>query len=147
MNILVVEDEPEMASLLERGLREELYDVSVARDGRAALQLSESESFDVILLDIMLPHLDGIDVAKRLRQRSHRTPVLMLTACDALNDVVKGLDTGADDYLTKPFSFQELLARVRALIRRTEPTRKNVLEVSDLVLDTTSYRAFRKGRE
>jgi len=147
MNILVVEDEPEMASLLERGLREELYDVSVARDGRAALQLSESESFDVILLDIMLPHLDGIDVAKRLRQQSHRTRVLMLTACDALNDVVKGLDAGADDYLTKPFSFQELLARIRSLIRRTEPTRKNVLEVSDLVLDTTSYRAFRKGRE
>lgn len=147
MNILVVEDEPEMASLLERGLREELYEVCVARDGRAALQLSEQEPFDVILLDVMLPHMDGIDVAKQLRQRRQRTPVLMLTARDALNDVVKGLDAGADDYLTKPFSFRELLARIRALARRNEPGEKSVLEVEDLVLDVTSCRAFRKGRE
>jgi DNA-binding response OmpR family regulator len=147
MNILVVEDEPEMAQLLERGLREELYEVVVARDGRVALQLSEREPFDVILLDVMLPHMDGIDVAKQLRQRRLRTPVLMLTARDALNDVVKGLDAGADDYLTKPFSFQELLARIRALARRIEPEGRNVLEVEDLVLDVTSFRAFRKGRE
>jgi DNA-binding response OmpR family regulator len=147
MNILVVEDEPEMASLLERGLREELYDVRVANDGRSALQLSESEPFDVILLDLMLPQINGIDVARRLRQRNHRTPVLMLTARDALNDVIKGLDAGADDYLTKPFSFQELLARIRALIRRSEPVQKNVIEVDDLVLDVPSYRAFRSGRE
>jgi DNA-binding response OmpR family regulator len=147
MNILVVEDEPEMAQLLERGLREELYEVVIARDGRVALQLSEREPFDVILLDVMLPHMDGIDVAKQLRQRRLRTPVLMLTARDALNDVVKGLDAGADDYLTKPFSFQELLARIRALARRIEPEGRNVLEVEDLVLDVTSFRAFRKGRE
>jgi len=147
VNILVVEDELEMASLLERGLREESHQVSVARDGCAALRLSEKEPFDVILLDVMLPRMDGIDVAKQLRQRRQRTPVLMLTARDALNDVVKGLDAGADDYLTKPFSFQELLARIRALARRNEPARKNVLEAEDLVLDATSFRAFRKGRE
>src|SRR5215469_8245049 len=132
MNILVVEDEPEMASLLERGLREESHEVRVARDGCAALRLSEKEAFDVILLDVMLPRMDGIDVAKQLRQRKQRTPVLMLTARDALNDVVRGLDAGADDYLTKPFSFQELLARIRALARRNEPPRKTVLEVEDL---------------
>jgi len=147
MNILIVEDEPEMASLLERGLREEMYDVRVARDGRVALQLSEEEAFDVILLDVMLPNIDGVTVARQLRQRKHRTPVLMLTARDALNDVVRGLDAGADDYVTKPFSFQVLLARIRALARRNEPPRRSVLEVDDLILDVTSLRAFRKGRE
>jgi DNA-binding response OmpR family regulator len=147
MNILIVEDEPEMAALLERGLREESHDVRVARDGCAALRLSEKEPFDVILLDVMLPRMDGIDVAKQLRQRRERTPVLMLTARDALNDVVRGLDAGADDYLTKPFSFQELLARIRALARRNEPRKPSVLEVGDLVVDVTSFRAFRKGRE
>jgi DNA-binding response OmpR family regulator len=147
MNILVVEDEPEMATLLERGLREELYEVRVARDGSAALRLSEEELFDVILLDVMLPKMDGLDVARQLRLRRQRTPVLMLTARDALSDVVRGLDAGADDYLTKPFSFQELLARIRALARRNEPPRRTVLEAEDLVLDLTSFRAFRKGRE
>ena len=147
MNILVVEDEPEMATLLERGLREELYEVHVARDGSAALRLSEEELFDVILLDVMLPKMDGLDVARQLRLRRQRTPVLMLTARDALSDVVRGLDAGADDYLTKPFSFQELLARIRALARRNEPPRRTVLEAEDLVLDLTSFRAFRKGRE
>jgi len=147
MNILIVEDEPEMASVLERGLREECHEVSVARDGCAALQLSEEEPFDVILLDVMLPRLDGIDVARQLRQRKQKTPVLMLTARDALSDVVRGLDAGADDYLTKPFSFQELLARIRALARRNEPAQKSVLEVEDLVLDVSACRVFRKGRE
>ena len=147
MNILIVEDEPEMARLLLGGLREESYEVSLARDGCAALELSSLESFDVILLDLMLPRLDGLEVARQLRRREQETPVLMLTARDSLPDIVKGLDAGADDYLTKPFSFVELLARIRALVRRKEFRRKNVLEVEDLVLDLTTHRSFRCGTE
>jgi two-component system OmpR family response regulator len=149
MNILVVEDDREMADVLVRGLQEEAHDVKLARDGSTALRLSDDSCFDLILLDVMLPGVDGLEVAKRLRMRSERIPVLMLTARDALQDVVKGLDAGADDYLTKPFSFLELLARIRALGRRNlaAPAPKNVLEVEDLVLDASSYRAFRKGQE
>jgi len=147
MHILVVEDEPEMAGLLTRGLREESYEVSVARDGRTALELSAANAFDLILLDVMLPQIDGIQVAKQLRRRETETPVLMLTARDSLSDIVKGLDAGADDYLTKPFSLTELLARMRALVRRSQFRRKNVLEVQDLVLDLTTHRSFRAGTE
>jgi DNA-binding response OmpR family regulator len=147
MNILVVEDDREMADVLVRGLREEAHDVKIARDGNTALRLSDDSSFDLILLDVMLPGLNGLEVAKRLRMRGEHVPVLMLTARDALQDVVIGLDAGADDYLTKPFSFLELLARIRALGRRNVGAPKNVLEVEDLVLDVSSYRAFRKGRE
>jgi DNA-binding response OmpR family regulator len=147
MHILIVEDEPQMAGLLTRGLEEESYQVSVARDGRTALELSAVQAFDVILLDVMLPQMDGLEVAKQLRRREEETPVLMLTARDALGDIVKGLDAGADDYLTKPFSFVELLARMRALVRRQQFRRKNVLEVQDLVLDLTSHRSFRAGTE
>jgi DNA-binding response OmpR family regulator len=147
MNILIVEDEPEMARLLMAGLCEESYDVCLAKDGFAALELSALESFDIILLDLMLPKVDGLEVARQLRRREQETPVLMLTARDALHDIVKGLDAGADDYLTKPFSFVELLARIRALARRREFRRKNVLEIEDLVLDLTTHRTFRKGIE
>jgi DNA-binding response OmpR family regulator len=147
VRILIVEDEPQMAGLLAHGLEEELYEVRVAKDGKAALDLSTSNEFDVILLDVMLPKIGGLEVARQLRQREQSTPLLMLTARDALGDIVKGLDAGADDYLTKPFSFQELLARIRALVRRHEFRRKTVVEAGDLVLDTTSFRAFRAGRE
>lgn len=147
MHILIVEDEPEMAGLLTRGLEEESCQVSLARDGRSALELSSAQAFDVILLDVMLPKMDGLEVAKLLRRREEETPVLMLTARDALGDIVKGLDAGADDYLTKPFSFVELLARMRALVRRQQFRRKNVLEVHDLVLDLSSHRSFRAGTE
>src|SRR6266446_10135074 len=147
MHILIVEDEPQMAGLLTRGLEEESYQVSVARDGRAALEITAVQAFDVILLDVMLPRMDGLEVARQLRRREEETPVLMLTARDALADIVKGLDAGADDYLTKPFSFVELLARVRALGRRRAERPRNVLEVEDVVLDITTYRTFRAGRE
>jgi DNA-binding response OmpR family regulator len=147
MHVLIVEDEPEMAGLLSRGLKEEQYEVSVARDGRSALEFSSVDTFDVIVLDVMLPLVSGLEVAKQLRRREQETPVLMLTARDSLSDVVKGLDAGADDYLTKPFSFLELLARIRALIRRKEFRRKNVLEVEDLVLDLTLHRTFRGGTQ
>ena len=147
MHVLIVEDEPEMAKLLSRGLEEEQFEVTVARDGRSALEMSSAEPYDVILLDVMLPRMSGIEVARQRREREQETPVLMLTARDSLHDIVKGLDSGADDYLTKPFSFLELLARIRALARRSEFRRKNVLEVQDLVLDVSALRAFRKGHE
>lgn len=147
MNILVVEDEVEMSKLLVRGLREESHDVQVTYDGLSALKLSENGGFDLILLDVMLPGLSGLEVAKQLRRRPDQVPVLMLTARDALPDIVKGLDAGADDYLTKPFSFVELLARVRALGRRVPEKRASVLEVEGVVLDTSSQRAFCNGDE
>src|SRR5450432_264150 len=147
MNLLVVEDDAEMAELLVRGLREEAHDVDLAHDGHAALALANASSFDVILLDVMLPGMDGLSVAKELRLRREQVPVLMLTACDALPDLVKGLDAGADDYMTKPFSFVELLARLRALGRRRDARPKNVLEVEDVILDATTHRTFRAGRE
>jgi DNA-binding response OmpR family regulator len=146
MNILIVEDEPEMASALVRGLQEEFLDVQLAQDGRGALRLSDDCSFDVILLDVMLPDQSGLDVLQQLRQRSQDTPVLMLTARDALPDIVRGLDAGADDYLTKPFSFTELLARIRALGRRVAGANRQVLTLHDLVLDVSSNRIFRKGQ-
>jgi DNA-binding response OmpR family regulator len=147
MNILVVEDEPEMASMLVRGLREELLDVQLAKNGERALQLTQKHSFDLILLDVMLPDQSGFDVVQQLRQRSQETPVLMLTARDALRDIVLGLDSGADDYLTKPFSFAELLARIRALGRRGVVGPKNVLEAHNLVLDVSSRRTFLSGQQ
>jgi DNA-binding response OmpR family regulator len=146
VNILVVEDDMELARVLVQGLEEEAYRVNVARDGATALALSRSESFDVVLLDVMLPGVDGLEVARQLRSRKEDVGVLMLTARDTLPDVVKGLDAGADDYLTKPFSFQELLARIRAVGRRSAPRPKNVLEFEDLVLETNTFRAFRAGR-
>jgi|SRR5580700_638640 two-component system OmpR family response regulator len=147
MNILVVEDDELMADVLVHGLREESHNVALAVDGRTALRLAGDTAFDLILLDVLLPGMNGLQVAQQLRLRGNSVPVLMLTARDAPPDIVMGLDAGADDYLAKPFSFVELLARIRALQRRTAGRPKNVLEFEDLVLDVNSYRAFRGGQE
>lgn len=148
MRILIVEDDRSMADLLKKGLQEEDHVVSLARDGAEALELAESYQFDVIALDWMLPRFDGTVVARRLRKSGNVTPILMLTARDAIPDVVKGLDAGADDYLTKPFSFAEFLARLRALARRpATASRGNRLEIGDLALDPGTHQVFRGRHE
>jgi DNA-binding response OmpR family regulator len=145
MRLLVVEDETRMASLLKKGLAEEGYAVTLAADGTAGLSMAQSNEFDLILLDVMLPGLDGFTVARRLRADGLRTPILMLTARDASPDIVRGLDLGADDYLTKPFSFEVLLARIRALLRRGPATQDVHLEVGTVRLDPASRQVSRAG--
>lgn len=148
MRILIVEDDRSMADLLQKGLEEEDHVVSLARDGAAALEFTESYQFDVIVLDWMLPGMEGTEVARRVRKSGNTTPILMLTARDAVPDVVKGLDAGADDYLTKPFSFAEFLARLRALARRpATASRGRRLEIGDLALDPSTHRVFRGRHE
>jgi two-component system, OmpR family, response regulator len=143
MRVLVVEDELKMASLLLRGLSEEGHAADVARTGDDALWMAGAVEYDAILLDVMLPGADGFDVCRRLRERGVWSPVLMLTARDGVEDRVAGLDAGADDYLAKPFSFAELLARLRALARRGAAERPTVLEVGDLRLDPAARKVWR----
>jgi two-component system OmpR family response regulator len=143
MRVLVVEDELKMAGLLKRGLEEEGYAVDLARTGSDALWAGTETPYDAILLDVMLPDLNGFEVCRRLRAGGRWAPVLMLTARDAVADRVTGLDAGADDYLTKPFSFSELFARVRALVRRDAGERPAVLRAGDLALDPASRRVTR----
>src|SRR5260370_358094 len=135
MHVLIVEDERAMAELLKRGLEEENHSVSIATDGRAGLELASCSEFDAIVLDLMLPGIDGFEVARRLRRSRSQTPILVLTARDDIADIAKALDLGADDYLTKPFSFVELLARLRALARRGSTPRTPFVKVADLALD------------
>jgi len=146
MRVLLVEDEVKLAELVARGLREEGHAADIATQGTEALMLAEVDLYDVIVLDLMLPGgLDGFEVCRRLRGKGVWSPVLMLTAREAVEDRVTGLDAGADDYLTKPFAFDELLARLRALARRVPRERPAVLEVGDLSLDPASHRAWRDG--
>jgi len=147
MRILIAEDELKMASLLARGLMEEGHAVDVERTGDGALRMARAVEYDAVVLDLMLPGLDGVEVCRRLREGSVWTPVLMLTARDGVEDRVAGLDAGADDYLVKPFSFTELLARLRALVRRGATERPSVLEVSGLRLDPATRRAWRDETE
>ncbi|MGC1187467.1 MAG: response regulator transcription factor [Candidatus Acidiferrales bacterium] len=148
MRILIIEDDRVMAGLLQKGLEEENHVTNLAYDGRAGLDLASDYKFDVIVLDWMLPGLDGIEVSRRLRKNGNSTPILMLTARDAMPDIVKGLDAGTDDFLTKPFSFAVLLARIRALGRRSAlSVRAGRLEVADLAVDTVSRRVFRGKQE
>jgi DNA-binding response OmpR family regulator len=148
MRVLIIEDDRAMSTLLQQGLQEEHHVVSSAADGQIGLELAKSYQFDVIVLDWMLPGMDGLEVMRRLRKTGNSSPILMLTARDAVFDIVKALDVGADDYLTKPFSFAEFLARLRALSRRQiAPTRATQIEIGDLVLDPGTHQVFRGKQE
>jgi two-component system, OmpR family, copper resistance phosphate regulon response regulator CusR len=146
MRILVVDDEKKIANFIERGLKENHYVVDVARDSENALMTAEINPYDLIILDIMLPGKDGVTVCKELRKNKVSTPVLMLTARDSTRDKVRGLDAGADDYLTKPFAFDELLARVRALLRRETKEKNTILKVGDLELNQLTREVKRQGK-
>src|SRR5262245_41183902 len=146
VRVLVIEDEPKVADALRRGLQREAIDVSLANDVGSALRLIEAGAFDVILLDLMLPDGDGLDLLNTLRGHHVQTPVLVLTARDAVEDRIAGLDGGADDYLVKPFAFEEVLARIRALLRRPNMTETVRLAVADLEMDLSTRRVTRRGR-
>jgi DNA-binding response OmpR family regulator len=146
MRVLVVEDDQEIAAALRTGLEDVGYDVHIVRDGERAIRLLSRAKFSVVLLDLMLPGADGFNVCQRMRESGDTTPVLMLTARDALKDRVTGLDTGADDYLAKPFEFEELLARIRALLRRELAAKSAIVQVDDLVVDTAQRRVERGGQ-
>jgi DNA-binding response OmpR family regulator len=145
MRVLVVEDDPRLSGLIARGLREEAYAVDVCADGTQAITQAVVNSYDAIVLDVMLPGADGFGVVRTLRARHVHTPVLMLTARDAVSDRIAGLDAGADDYLVKPFDFGELLARLRALLRRPEAVQPMQVQLADLVVDLQAHAATRGG--
>jgi heavy metal response regulator len=145
MRLLIVEDEKSLADIIKKGLEEEDYVVDVAYNGEDGLFMAENEPSDLIILDIMLPIVDGMTILKRIRKAGVKTPVLMLTAKDTLKDKVSGLDSGADDYLTKPFLFEELLARIRALLRRNSETKTSMIEIGDLVINMATHEV-RRGR-
>src|SRR6058998_4364307 len=147
MRVLVVEDERKVARALREGLEAEHYDVRVAASGEEGFFLVNHETFDCVVLDLMLPHRDGLEVLTTLRKRGLQTPVLILTARDAIEDRVEGLDKGADDYLVKPFAFPELLARVRALLRRGRTEQAVQLRLADLEMDAVTRKARRGGHQ
>ncbi len=147
MRILIVEDDHKIAGAIKRGLEQEKFAVDISYDGQDGLGQALTIDYDVIILDRMLPEVDGIEVCRALRQKDNHTPVIILTAKDKLNDKVEGLNAGADDYLTKPFAFIELLARVRALMRRPQETQETILKVDDLVLNTLTFDVERSGKK
>jgi DNA-binding response OmpR family regulator len=147
MRLLVIEDEKRMADLLRKGLQEEGYAVAIATDGKSGFEMARASNFELILLDVMLPGMDGFELARRLRQCGDSVPILMLTARDDTPDIVSGLDLGADDYLTKPFSFEVLLARIRSLLRRGPAARSVLLRVGDLELDPAAHEVKRGGHQ
>jgi len=147
MRILIIEDEEKVANFIKRGLKEEGYAVDVAYDGEEGYFQVSSNEYDVIILDLMLPKIDGISLCRKLRQEKITRPILMLTAKDSIRDKVTGFDSGANDYLTKPFSFEELLARIRALLRKSETTTPTKLQIGDLILDLLTHKVTRAGKE
>lgn len=147
MRVLVIEDEKKITDFIKRGLKEEGYSVDVAYDGEEGLFLTTSNEYDLVVLDLMLPKLDGLSLCKKLKREKSATPVLILTAKDEVKDKVTGLDAGADDYLTKPFAFEELLARIRALLRKKESLGSLELKLADLTLNLLTHKVERSGKE
>lgn len=147
MKVLIVEDEVKVANFISKGLEEEGYTVEVAYDGKKGIELIQGFTFDVVLLDLMIPEVDGLEVLKNIRARGIDTPVLIITAKSSKADVIKGLDTGSDDYLTKPFSFDELLARIRALLRRSRKSDTHMLEYKDIILSPYTRRLSIASKE
>lgn len=147
MTILVVEDEVKIVRFIKKGLEMEHYTVDVAYDGQEALDKTDVNDYDLIILDIMLPKKDGVEVCRILREKKIETPIIMLTAKDTVDDRIKGLDAGADDYLTKPFAFGELVARIRALLRREKTVKTTLLQIDDLTLDPATHEVKRSGKE
>jgi heavy metal response regulator len=147
MRILIVEDEKKVAAFIKKGLEEETYAVDIAIDGEEGLHLGEQNPYDLIILDLMLPKINGLDILSHLRAKKIETPILLLTAKDSVEDKVEGLNQGADDYLTKPFAFSELLARIRVLLRRGKNETKTTLEIADLTLDLVSHKVNRGNEE
>lgn len=146
MRLLVVEDEHKIANSIKRGFEQETWAADVAYDGEEGFDLASTEDYDVIVLDLMLPKISGIEICKKLRKAGNHTPILMLTARGAVGDRVEGLNSGADDYLVKPFAFEELLARVRALVRRPKETQSSELKVNDLVLNPNTFEVKKNGQ-
>ncbi|MBA9076274.1 response regulator transcription factor [Rufibacter quisquiliarum] len=147
MKILVIEDEPNVAAFIKRGLQEQTFEVEVAYDGNTGKKLALQNEYQVIVMDVILPHLSGLDLCRQLRQEQLRTPILLLTALGTTDDVVDGLEAGADDYLPKPFKFRELVARVRALARRAEPvTTSHLLHAGDLTMNLDTKEVTRAGK-
>ncbi len=145
MRILLVEDEQDAVRMLAKGLREQSYAVDVAENGLEGLEKAELNPYDLLILDVMLPGMDGMEICRRLRRQGSRVPILLLTARDGVNDRISGLDCGADDYLSKPFDFGELLARIRALLRRGTELKETILKVGDLTVDTRTHAVTRAG--
>jgi len=147
MRILVIEDEKKVANFIKKGLEEEHYAVDTAFDGEVGLYMAENNDYDLIVLDLMIPKIDGLEVLKRIRQKGNNVPILVLTAKDSVEDIVRGLDSGCDDYLTKPFEFLEFLARIRALLRRERVEKEPVLKIADLTLSPVTHKVTRGGKE
>ena len=145
MKILIVEDEIKLANAIKRALETQKYIVDIAYDGEVGLDLAVGEKYDLIILDLMLPKIDGLEICRKIRLDHIYTPILILTAKGEINDKVKGLDCGADDYVVKPFSFAELFARIRSLVRRSSKTRSNLLKSGDLILDPVNFKVKRAG--
>jgi heavy metal response regulator len=147
MRLLVIEDEKKVASFIKKGLEEEHYAVDVAHDGEEGLYLTETNDYDLVVLDLMIPKIHGWEGLKRIRTKKNNVPILVLTARDSIEDKVKGLDSGCDDYLTKPFAFAELLARIRALLRREKAEKEPILRIADLTLSLVTHKVARQGKE
>ena len=147
MRILVIEDEKKVASFIKKGLEEEHYAVDTAYDGETGLYMADVNEYDLVVLDLMIPKIDGLEVLKRIRSSKNNVPILVLTAKDTVEDIVKGLDSGCDDYLTKPFNFIVFLARIRALLRREKIEKEPLLRIADLTLSPVTHKVTRRGKE